>query len=196
MQCGSVLPSLLSALSDWEMTSTPQDTPHENQFNIGNHFQFRYIHSSTVLRPPNHPLLTNISSSTFQCFLSKVVKKPLSAICNQNPCWPASFIKCWLEQNWWCFSCMARQITPFSFTAAFTAKLLHHLSYTFLAINFLSQGAVYIAMSSVNQWQCEAAEMMVLSTSGQLYPSKSINDRLASKGNDSITAPVQLAVVT
>lgn len=91
---------------------------------------------------------------------------------------------------------MARQITPFSFTAAFTAKLLHHLSYTSLAINFLSQGAVYIAMSSVNQWQCEAAEMMVLSTSGQLYPSKSINDRLASKGNDSITAPVQLAVVT
>ena len=37
-------------------------------------------------------------------------------------------------------------------------------------------------------------EIMILSTSGQVYRSKSINHRLASKGNDSITAPVKVTV--
>lgn len=67
--------NLLTTLSDWEITPTAQDTRHENQFNIGDHFQFGYIYSSTDLNPPNHSLLTNISLSWFSVFSLKGHKK-------------------------------------------------------------------------------------------------------------------------
>lgn len=91
---------------------------------------------------------------------------------------------------------MARQITPFSFTAAFTAKFSHHLSYTFPSYKLLNSASRLHSNECVNQWQCEAAEIMILSTSRQLYRSESINHRAASTGNDSITAPVKLTVVS
>lgn len=74
---------------------------------------------------------------------------------------------------------MVKQITPLSFTAAFTAKFSHHLSHTSLCYKLLNSGSRLHSNEHVNQWQSGAVEIMILSTSGRLYRSKSINHRAA-----------------